>query len=298
MSFKSGFIGIIGRPNVGKSTLLNFICGEKVAITSSKPQTTRNIIRAILTTDKYQMIFLDTPGIHSPRTKLGKYMVNAASSTLRDVDGIVFMIEANDLSPRRGNMEIAAMLNELEIPVFLAINKIDRVPKDQILKVIDSHKDLVDFKSIIPISAAKGDGIDLLLKDLQDLLTEGPKYYPEDMITDQLERDIVAEIIREKVLVSTNEEVPHGTGVEIIEFIEPDEGREILEINATIYCEKNTHKGILIGKKGAMLKKIGSLARTDIERLLGVKVYLQLWVKVKADWRNKDMMLKTLGYSE
>lgn len=298
MSFKSGFIAIIGRPNVGKSTLLNKICGEKVAITSSKPQTTRNVIRAMLTSDSCQMIFLDTPGLHTPKTKLGKFMVNAASGTLRDVDGVIFIIEAIDTTPGRGNLAIAEMVKRLDMPVFLVINKIDAVPKEQLFKVIESHKDLAIFNAIIPISAAKGDGIDLLLGELQKVLPEGPKFFPDDILTDQLERDIVAEIIREKILISTDEEVPHGTGVEIIEFKETDATHKIVEIQATIYCEKDSHKGILIGKQGSMLKKIGSLARTDIEGLLGTKVFLQLWVKVKPDWRNKDMVLKSLGYTD
>ncbi|MEI6131807.1 MAG: GTPase Era [Bacillota bacterium] len=294
MGYKSGFIAIAGRPNVGKSTLLNRICGEKVAITSSKPQTTRNVIRAFLTNERFQMVFMDTPGLHAPKTKLGEFMVNAASNTLKEVDAVILMIEATDEKERVGNLFAIDLLKGLKIPVFLVINKIDTIPKEKLLTVISTYKDLYSFKEIIPLSAYKGQGVDILINSLEKVLPEGPKYFPEDSFTDIPERDIASELIREKILTSTNDEVPHGTGVEIMSFKERENG--VIEIHATIFCEKDSHKGILIGKNGAMLKKIGTLARKDMESLLDTKVFLQLWVKVKPDWRNKDVMLRTLGY--
>ncbi len=294
MGFRSGFIAIAGRPNVGKSTLLNTICGEKVAITSSKPQTTRNVIKAFLTNERFQMIFLDTPGLHVPKTKLGEFMVKTASDSLKDVDAVVLMIEATDEKPGSGNLFAIDLLKELKIPVFLVINKIDLIQKDRLLGLITVYKDLYDFKAIIPVSAFKKKGIDDLILALEAELPIGPKFFPDDTFTDQPEREIAAELIREKILISTNDEVPHGTGVEIMLFKERPSG--MIEIQGTIFCEKESHKGILIGKNGSMLKKIGTLARKDLESLFGTKVFLQLWVKVKPDWRNKDTMLKTLGY--
>jgi len=295
MEFRSGFVAIAGRPNVGKSTLLNKICGEKVAITSSKPQTTRNVIKAFLTNERFQMIFLDTPGLHAPKTKLGKFMVDAASGSLKEVDAVILIIEATDEIPGKGNLFAIDLVKKLKIPVFLVINKIDMVQKDSLLVVISAYKDLFEFKEIIPISAKRGEGVSILIDALEKELPVGPKFFPDDTFTDQPERDIAAELIREKILISTSDEVPHGTGVEIMTFKERENG--MIEIQATIFCEKESHKGILIGKKGAMLKRIGTLARTDLEALLGTKVFLELWIKVKPDWRNKDSMLKSLGYN-
>ena len=296
LGFKSGFVAIAGRPNVGKSTLLNKICGEKVAITSNKPQTTRNVIKAVLTTEKSQVVFLDTPGLHLPKTKLGEYMVNVAAGTLHEVDAIVLLIEATDLKPGKGNLNAIEIIKKINVPVYLVINKIDLVQKDQLLAVIAAYKDLYEFKAIIPVSARTGDGLDVLLKEIDAILLKGPKFFPDDVLTDQPERNIVSELIREKILISTDEEVPHGTGIEIMSYKEKSNGT--IEIQATIYCEKESHKGILIGKNGSMLKKIGTLARHDIEDLLGTKVFLELWVKVKPDWRNKDGFIKSLGYFE
>lgn len=295
MSFRSGFITIVGRPNVGKSTLSNRLAGEKISIISSKPQTTRNTIKTIINTDDSQIIFIDTPGIHKPKTKLGEYMVNLAENTLNEVDIILYLIEATDEEPGAGDSYIMEQLRQLKTPVFLIINKIDLIKKEQLFSRINKFTASMDFKAVIPISALNDEGTDIVLAEIKKLLPEGPKYFPDDIITDQPEKMIAAELIREKILELVLEEVPHGTGVEVISFKER-KGRELIDIEANIYCEKETHKGILIGKEGKMLKKIGSLARVDIENLLGVKVFLQLWVKVKPDWRNSDNMLKTLGY--
>ncbi|HPD01551.1 MAG TPA: GTPase Era [Acetivibrio sp.] len=297
MAFKSGFISIVGRPNVGKSTLLNRFTGEKIAIMSDKPQTTRNTIKAIDTGEDYQMIFIDTPGIHKPKTKLGDYMVNVAMDTLNEVDLVLFLVEATDKKPGAGDSYIAEQLKQINTPVFCLINKIDLVEKEQILPVISAYKELMEFSQIIPVSALEYESAELVKKEIKKVLPEGPKYFPEDMITDQPEKIIAAEIIREKILELVSDEVPHGVGVEVISF-KNREDKDILNIQANIYCEKKTHKGILIGKEGRMLKKIGSLARVEIERLFGTKVFLELWVKVKNDWRNNDLMLKTLGYNK
>ncbi|MCX7710304.1 MAG: GTPase Era [Clostridia bacterium] len=295
MAFKSGFVTIIGRPNVGKSTLLNRLTGEKIAIMSDKPQTTRNTIKTVVTAKDCQIIFMDTPGIHKPKNKLGEYMVNMAESTLNEVDLVLFLIEATDVNPGAGDMHIIEKLKNLKTKVFLIVNKIDLVSKDQILALITNYKDLAGFDAIIPISAAGNDGLNILLEEIKRVLPEGPKYFPEDMLTDQPEKLIVAELIREKVLHLTDDEVPHGVGVEVLSFKER-EGKDIIDIQATIYCEKESHKGILIGKQGQMLKRIGSFSRTEIENLLGTKVFLELWVKVKPDWRNSRNMLNSLGY--
>lgn len=295
MSFKSGFVTIVGRPNVGKSTLSNRFAGEKISIISSKPQTTRNTIKTIINSEDSQIIFIDTPGIHKPKNKLGKYMVNHAENTLNEVDVVLFLTEATDAEPGAVDRYIMEQLIKLKTPVFLIINKIDLIKKEQLFARISQYTSIMDFNAIIPISALNNEGTDIVLNEIKKLLPEGPKYFPDDMITDQPEKMIAAELIREKILELVLEEVPHGTGVEVISFKERS-GRELVDIEANIYCEKETHKGILIGKEGKMLKKIGSLARVDIENLLGVKVFLQLWVKVKPDWRNSDNMLKTLGY--
>ena len=297
MEFKSGFVTIIGRPNVGKSTLINALTGQKISIISPKPQTTRNTIKAVLTNDKSQIIFIDTPGIHTPKNKLGKFMVKSVLETLEDIDAVILIIEAKDTSENNQNISTINKLKELNTPVFLVINKIDTLNKERILKVISEYKNLMDFESIIPISALKGDGLDIVLKSVTKILKEGPKYFPDDMITDQPERLIVSEIIREKMLYFLEDEVPHGIGVEIFSFKERERDG-LIEINAVIYCEKKSHKAIIIGKRGEMLKKIGSKARIDIERLLGCKIYLDLWVKVKTDWRNNDLALRTLGYRD
>ncbi len=295
MSFKSGFVTIVGRPNVGKSTLSNKLAGEKISIISDKPQTTRNTIRTIINSEDSQIIFIDTPGIHKPKTKLGEYMVNLAENTLNEVDVVLFLAEASDEKPGAGDMFIMEQLMKLKTPVFLIINKIDLVKKEQLLSRINNFTSVMDFKAVIPISALNNEGTDIVVKELKKVLPEGPRYFPDDLITDQPERMIAAEMIREKILKLVLDEVPHGTGVEVISFKERP-GKSLIDIEANIYCERETHKGILIGKEGQMLKNIGSLARADIENLMGVKVFLKLWVKVKPDWRNSDNMLKTLGY--
>lgn len=295
MPFKSGFVTLIGRPNVGKSTLSNKLAGEKISIISSKPQTTRNTIKTIINAEDCQIIFIDTPGIHKPKTMLGEYMVNVAEATLNEVDIVLFLVEATDDEPGAGDRHIAEQLAKLKTPVFLIINKIDLVKKDRLLKVIGGFSALMEFASVIPVSAVNDEGVDLILKEIRKVLPEGPRYFPDDAITDQPEKILAAEMIREKILELVSEEVPHGTGVEVISFKER-QGKELIDIEANIYCEKETHKGILIGKEGKMLKKIGSLSRVEIENLLGTKIFLQLWVKVKPDWRNSQNMLKTLGY--
>lgn len=297
MSFKSGFVSIVGRPNVGKSTLLNSITGEKIAIMSEKPQTTRNTIKAVVTGDNYQLVFIDTPGIHKPKTKLGDYMVNIAVESLSEVDAVLFLVEANTVKPGPGDLYIIDQLKNVKSNVFLVINKIDLVDKAQLLPLIDAYKDLIDFEAIIPISALMDGKQDLLISEVLKVMPEGPKYFPDDMLTDQPEKLIAAELIREKILQLVSDEVPHGVGVEVISF-KQREDKNIINIQANIYCEKDTHKGILIGKGGKMLKKIGSLSRIEIENLLGTQVFLELWVKVKPDWRNNEQMLKVLGYKK
>jgi len=295
MGFRSGFATIVGRPNVGKSTLLNLLTGEKISIISSKPQTTRNTIKAIVTTDEYQVVFIDTPGIHRPKNKLGDYMQKSAISTLDEVDVILYMVEATDKTIGPGDMSIIEILKKLSKPVILLINKVDLVDKPGLLPLIDEYSKAMNFEHIIPISALNIETKELVLNETVKYLPEGPAYYPADMVTDQQERVLVQELIREKILHLISDEVPHGVGVEVILFREKPE-KDLIEIHANIYCEKESHKGIIIGKNGDMLKKIGTLARHDAERLLGAKIFLKLWVKTKEDWRNSDFVLRELGY--
>ena len=295
MTFKSGFVTIIGRPNVGKSTLSNSIAGGKISIISDKPQTTRNAIKTIVNREDSQIVFIDTPGIHKPKNKLGEYMVSNAVATFNEVDVILYMVEAFDEKPGPGDLYIIEQLKTIQTPVFLVINKIDLIEKKQLLSLISTYKELMDFKAYIPVSAKNNEGIDVLLRQIGEYLPEGPRYFPEDMVTDQPERLLVSELIREKVLHLVSDEIPHGVGVDVDSFKER-EGKDIIDIEATIYCERDSHKGILIGKEGKMLKRIGTLARGEIENLLGTKVFLKLWVKVKPDWRNRGSMLKMLGY--
>lgn len=292
--FKSGFITIIGRPNVGKSTFLNRVIGQKIAIMSDKAQTTRNTIQGVLTLDDAQMVFIDTPGIHKPKHRLGDFMVKVAENTLNEVDAIMFMINAEE-GFGRGDQYIINRLEHVKKPVYLIINKIDRIHPEELFKLITQYKDKYPFKEIIPISALEGNNVDHLLSVIKDQLSEGPQYYPADQVTDHPERFIVSELIREKVLQQTREEVPHSIAV-VIETIEKEPDEKIL-VRAVIVVERSTQKGIVIGKQGSMLKKIGSDARRDIERLLGNKVYLELWVKVQKDWRNKDRYLNEYGFN-
>lgn len=278
-NYKSGFVTLIGRPNVGKSTLMNRLIGQKIAITSNKPQTTRNRIQTVYTCDEGQIIFLDTPGIHKAKNKLGEYMVSVAERTLKEVDVILWLVEPSTFIGA-GEQHIAEQLRSVKTPVFLVINKIDTVEKAEILKFIAAYKDIVDFAEIIPVSALKGENTDDLLQAMMKYLPTGPQYYDEDTITDQPERQIVAEMIREKALRNLSDEIPHGIAVAIDRMHERPNGG-IIDIDATIVCERNSHKGIIIGKQGAMLKKIGSQARADMEALLDCKVNLKLWVKVK-----------------
>jgi GTP-binding protein Era len=291
--FKSGFVTIIGRPNVGKSTLLNNIMGEKLSIVSSKPQTTRNNIKTILTKEDYQIIFVDTPGMHKPRHKLGEYMVKIAQDTFKEVDLILFLANPDD-EVGRGDQFILEQLRNLDIPIILVLNKIDENTEERVAKTLKSYSEFFNFTEIIPISAIKGKNVDKLLEIMVKHMPEGPKFYPEDMITDQQERFLVAETIREKALRLLSEEIPHGIAVDII-LMKKDE-KDIYNIEATLLCEKDSHKGIIIGKGGEMLKKISTYARQDMEKFLGTKVYLKLWVKVKKEWRDNSSVLRDLGY--
>lgn len=292
--FKSGFVTLIGRPNVGKSTLMNQLIGQKIAITSNKPQTTRNRIQTVYTCKEGQIIFLDTPGIHKAKNKLGEYMVSVAERTLKEVDLVLWLVEPTTFIGA-GERHIAEQLRKADTPVFLVINKIDTVTKAEILTFIDAYKDVVDFAEIIPVSALKGENTDELLETMFQYLEEGPCYYDEDTITDQPERQIAAELIREKALRNLDDEIPHGIAVAIDQMKERPNG-SLIDIDATIVCERNSHKGIIIGKQGSMLKKIGTDARRDIEALLDCRVNLKLWVKVKKDWRDSDFLIKNFGY--
>lgn len=295
-NFKSGFVTIVGRPNVGKSTLMNRIVGEKIAIMSNKPQTTRNRIQSIYTTDEGQIVFIDTPGIHKPKSKLGEFMVKTAESTMNGVDLVLFLIEPTE-EAGQGDRYIMEQLKHIKSPKILVINKIDSVPRETLLKVMNTYKDLCDFDEIIPISAYTGENVDSLMKNLFTYMEEGPMYFPSDMITDQPERQLVAEFIREKALHSLQQEIPHGIAVVIDVMKERKGNKNMMDITATIVCERESHKRIIIGKQGSMLKKIGSLARKDMETMLGTKVYLQLWVKIKKDWRDSDFLLNNFGYN-
>ena len=289
--FKSGFAAIIGMPNVGKSTLLNAIVGQKIAIISDKPQTTRNKILAVYSTDEEQIIFTDTPGIHKPHNKLGQYMVNAAASSMDDTDVLIFVVDAS----RRiqdTEREIVKSIDKTGLPCILVLNKVDLMRKEELLPVIADYSSMYGFDSIVPISAKTNDGVDILLHDIEEYLEEGPEFYDPETVTDQPEKQIAAEIIREKMLWLLDKEVPHGVAIEITKM---QEKPKITNIYATIYCEKASHKGIIIGKNGDMLKKIGTMARGDIEKMLDKKAYLELWVKVKPDWRNSDFLIKNFG---
>ncbi len=293
--FKSGFAAVIGRPNVGKSTLINRLIGQKIAITSDKPQTTRSRIQCILTLDDAQVIFLDTPGIHKPKFKLGEYMLRAAEGTLKEVDVILFVIDASEKFGG-GEKYILERLKATERPVILVVNKLDLIEREKVLPIIADYSARRNFAAIVPISAADGTNLEALIEELKKHLPEGPKYYPDDMVTDQPERLIVAELIREKLLHLTEDEVPHSIAVDIEEITTRSNGDHY--IRAYIYVERESQKGILIGKKGAMLKKVGELSRPEIEMLLGSKVYLDLWVKVKKDWRNSVGAIRGFGLGE
>lgn len=294
--FKSGFVALIGRPNVGKSTLMNQIIGQKIAITSKKPQTTRNKIQTVYTCDEGQIVFLDTPGIHKAKNKLGEYMVNVAEKTLKEVDVILWLVEPSTFIGA-GEQHIAEQLKDINVPVILVINKIDTVKKEEILVFIDAYRKILDFAEIIPASALRDKNADEIVESIFKYLPQGPQYYDEDTVTDQPMRQIVAEIIREKALHALNEEIPHGIAVTIEKMKERKNGK-ITDIEATIICERDSHKGIIIGKQGSMLKKIGSNARYEIEQMLEMKVNLQLWVKVRKEWRDSDLLLKNYGYNE
>jgi GTP-binding protein Era len=294
--YKSGFISIIGRPNVGKSTFLNRVIGQKIAIMSDKPQTTRNRIQGVYTTDDAQMIFIDTPGIHKPKHKLGDFMVKTAVNALKEVDLILFMVNVTE-GLGRGEQYIIDMLKDIQTPVFLVLNKIDQIHPDELFSISEQYKELYPFQEIFPISALEGINVDRLLMTIKEYLPEGPQYYPPDQVTDHPERFIVSELIREKVLHLTREEVPHSIAV-VIDKIERKEERDIVHIMATIIVERDSQKGIIIGKQGRMLKEIGKRARLDIENLLGSKVFLELWVKVQKDWRDKMSALREYGFRE
>ena len=293
-NYKAGFVSIIGRPNVGKSTLMNYIIGQKIAITSNKPQTTRNRIRTVYTCDRGQIVFVDTPGIHKSKNKLGDYMVSVARKSIVDVDAVIWIVEPTTYIGA-GELSIIEELKKAkDVAVFLVINKMDTIKKDEVLSVIDTYSKQMDFAEIIPVSAKTGKGVQELIDCLLDYLPEGDAFFDEDTITDQPERQIVAELIREKALWCLEDEIPHGIAV-TIESMNFD--KKLCSIDATIVCERESHKGIIIGKGGSMLKKIGSLARPDIEDMLEMKVFLQLWVKVRKDWRDSDLLMKNYGYN-
>lgn len=294
MKTKSAIITICGRPNVGKSTLTNTIVGEKVAIVSNKPQTTRNRICGILNRGNTQLVFMDTPGFHRPRTKLGDYMVNVVEQSVADVDAVLLLVEPiANIGPQEE--ALIAQIKARNVPAVLVINKIDTVEKENLLAVMAAYGAAHEFDAIIPISAKTGEGVEELLKTCEGYAQEGPQFFPEGMTSDQPERQVIAEIIREKMLWCLEKEIPHGTAVEITRFSERENG--IVDVDATIYCEKASHKGIIIGKQGAMLKKISTMARTDCEKFMGTKVYLQTWIKVKENWRDSEFLIRNFGYS-
>lgn len=293
---KSGFVAIIGRPNVGKSTLMNQLIGQKIAITSKKPQTTRNRIQTVYTDERGQIVFLDTPGIHKAKNKLGEYMVQVANRALREVDVILWLVGPSAyIGP--GDRHIAEQLASVKVPVMLVINKVDTIKREETLLVIDAYRKLYDFEEIIPVSALKGENTWDVVDTLYKYLPDGPLFYDEDTVTDQPIRQIVAEVIREKSLHALDEEIPHGIAV-VIDAMQKRKGKKLVDIDATIICEKDSHKGIIIGKQGAMLKKIGSNARFEIERMLERKVNLKLWVKVQKNWRDSDFLMKNFGYEK
>lgn len=292
--YRSGFVTLIGRPNVGKSTLMNYLVGQKIAITSKKPQTTRNRIQTVLTTEEGQIVFVDTPGIHKAKNKLGEYMVNVARQTLNEVDVILWLVEPTTFIGA-GEQHIIERLKKVNTPVILVINKIDSVKKEEILKAIAAYRDQMEFAEIVPVSARSGENTGELLKTVMKYLPYGPQYYDEDTVTDQPERQIVAELIREKALHCLEDEIPHGIAVTIESMKRKG---KVIHIEATIICERDSHKGIIIGKQGNMLKKIGSTARYEIEKMLECQVNLKLWVKVKKDWRDSEYLMKNFGYRE
>ncbi|MCR5011376.1 MAG: GTPase Era [Lachnospiraceae bacterium] len=293
---KSGFAVLIGRPNVGKSTLMNHLIGQKIAITSPRPQTTRNRIQTVYTDDRGQVIFVDTPGLHKAKNKLGDYMMAAANRSIKEADIVLWLIEP-DKQVNDRDMDIAGQIKDLKLPVFLVINKIDTVKKPVLLEVIEAYRKLLDFNEIIPVSALKSEGLDDLMKSVFEYLPVGPYYFDEDELTDQPMRQIVSELIREKTLRLLDKEIPHGIAV-VIDSMKKRDGKNLCDIDATIICEKNSHKGIIIGKNGAMLKTIGSQARPEIEKLLEMKVNLKLWVKVKENWRDSDLFVSNFGYNK
>ena len=293
---KSGMIALVGRPNVGKSTLTNALVGEKIAIVTNKPQTTRNRICAVLNRGQTQFVFVDTPGLHKARTKLGEYMVGVVKQSVADVDAVCLLVEP---IPHIGGpeAELIQRIKGLGVPAVLVINKIDTVKKEDLLAVMQTYAAELDWTAVVPISAKSAEGLDGLLETLDTLVPEGPQLFPDDMVTDQPERQVMAEILREKLLLCLDKEIPHGTAVEITKFSEREE-TEIIDVHATIYCEKDSHKGIIIGKQGAMLRKISTLARQDMERFMGTMVYLETWVKVKENWRDSISQVRNFGYKD
>ncbi len=296
MEKKSGFVAIIGRPNVGKSTLMNQLIGQKIAITSKKPQTTRNRIQTVYTDQRGQIVFLDTPGIHKAKNRLGEYMVQVVNRTLREVDVILWLVEPSTyIGP--GDKRIGEQLESVDVPVFLVINKVDTIKREEVLRMFDAYRILLDLDDIIPVSALQAQNTQDVVDTIYRYLPDGPLFYDEDTVTDQPVRQIVAEVIREKSLHALDEEIPHGIAV-VIDTMKERKGKELVDIEATIVCEKDSHKGIIIGKQGAMLKKIGSNARFEIERMLEQKVNLKLWVKVQKNWRDSDFLMKNFGYEK